>query len=128
VLGAYRRADLFVLPCRIARSGDRDGLPNVLVEAQSQKLACLSTEVGGVPELIENGETGVLVPPDDSRALADALMRLIEDPQTRRRLGEAGEDRVRRHFDQRGGITQLAEIFGHSLGRGSREQQLQAAQ
>ena len=58
VLEAVRNADLFVLPSRIAKDGDRAGLPNVLMEAQSQALACLSTEVSGVSELIEDGETG----------------------------------------------------------------------
>ncbi|MGY0711773.1 glycosyltransferase [Azospirillum argentinense] len=61
VIAQYRRADLFVLPCRTARDGDRDGLPNVLMEAQSQGLACLSTRAAAVAELIEDGVTGTLV-------------------------------------------------------------------
>src|SRR5512144_2873502 len=65
VLEAYRAADLFVLACRIAEDGDRDGLPNVLMEAQSQGLACISTAVSAIPELIMDGANGVLVPPDD---------------------------------------------------------------
>ena len=69
VLGHYREADIFVLPCRVAADGDRDGLPNVLVEAQSQGLACVSTDVGGVPELIEHGVNGLLVAPDEPRRL-----------------------------------------------------------
>ncbi|MBE7220605.1 MAG: glycosyltransferase, partial [Caulobacteraceae bacterium] len=77
VLAAYRAADLFVLPCRIAADGDRDGLPNVLVEAQSQGLACVSTSVSGVVELIDEGRTGRLVGPDDPEALAAALASLI---------------------------------------------------
>ncbi|MDH3242226.1 MAG: glycosyltransferase family 4 protein, partial [Alphaproteobacteria bacterium] len=60
VLAAYRQADLFVLPCRVAGNGDRDGLPNVLLEAQSQALAVVSTTVSAVPELIIHGETGQL--------------------------------------------------------------------
>ena len=90
VLDAYRSADLFVLPCRVSDDGDRDGLPNVLLEAQSQKLACVSTRVSGIPELIDDGATGVLVPPRSPAALADALLRLIGDPALRRRLGDAG--------------------------------------
>src|SRR5690606_15495250 len=80
VLAACRDADLFVLPCRIAADGDRDGLPNVLMEAQSQRLAVLSTRVSGVPELIEDGVTGMLVPPGDPAALSAALAALIADP------------------------------------------------
>ena len=63
VIAACEAADLFTLPSRIAKSGDRDGLPNVLMEAQSLGLCCLSTRVSAIPELIEDGETGVLVPP-----------------------------------------------------------------
>ena len=66
VLEHYRRADIFALACRIAADGDRDGLPNVLVEAASQKLACVSTDVSGVPELLVDEENGLLVPPGRS--------------------------------------------------------------
>jgi glycosyltransferase involved in cell wall biosynthesis len=112
VLTALREADLFVLPSRIAKDGDRDGLPNVLMEAQSQALACLSTAVSGVPELIENGETGILVPPDDPAALAEALARLIGDPDLRARLAAAGQEHLRAHFGQDAGLDRLAAMFG----------------
>src|ERR1700757_4800331 len=58
VLAAYRQADLFVLAAKVAKDGDRDGLPNVLIEAQSQRLACIATNVSGIPELSQQGETG----------------------------------------------------------------------
>ncbi len=93
VLAHYRSADLFVLASRIAADGDRDGLPNVLMEAQSQGLACVSTRVSAIPELIVDGETGLLVPPDDDSALAEALARLIRNPALRHRLGVAGRKR-----------------------------------
>ncbi len=112
VLAAYRSADLFALASRIARDGDRDGLPNVLMEAQSQELACLATRVSAIPELILDGETGVLVPPGDPGALAAALARLIRDPGLRRRLGRAGRDRVRTRFTFEAGLDRLAERFG----------------
>ncbi len=70
VLAACRAADLFVLACKVAPDGDRDGLPNVLMEAQSQRLACVTTNVSGIPELIEDGVTGLLTPPGDPAALA----------------------------------------------------------
>ncbi|MCK7495263.1 MAG: glycosyltransferase [Comamonadaceae bacterium] len=63
VLARYRAADVFVLSSRVAEDGDRDGLPNVLMEAQSQRLPCVATAVSGIPELIEDGVTGLLVPP-----------------------------------------------------------------
>ncbi len=112
VLQAYRDADLFVLASRIAPDGDRDGLPNVLMEAQSQGLACLSTTISAVPELIETEHSGVLVPPDDPAALAIQLARLIGDPVTRRRLGEAAARRVRDDYAMDAGIDILAARFG----------------
>jgi glycosyltransferase involved in cell wall biosynthesis len=107
VLGEYRGADLFVLNCRIAEDGDRDGLPNVLMEAQSQRLPVVSTRVSGVPELVISGETGELVPPDDPEALAAAIRKLLLDPDRRARLAEAGFQRVRTHFAAKRGIDDL---------------------
>jgi len=111
VLAQYRAADLFVLASRIAGDGDRDGLPNVLMEAQSQGLACLSTRVAAIPELIDDGTSGLLVPPGDAAALAAALARLIADPAERRRFGAAGQQRVRADFDMNGGIDILARLL-----------------
>ncbi len=109
---AYREADLFVLPSRIAADGDRDGLPNVLLEAASQSLACIASSVSGVPELIEDGISGVLVPPDDAACLAAAMTRLIGEPLLRARLGRAGAERVRTAFPFDRGIDALARRFG----------------
>ena len=112
VLAAYREADLFVLAAKVTRDGDRDGLPNVLMEAQSQRLACVASRLPGIAELIEDGVTGTLVPPRDPHALAEALAALICDPARRARLAAAGEARVRRDFDMRHGIDRLAALFG----------------
>ena len=116
VLAAYRKADLFVLASKVAKDGDRDGLPNVLVEAQSQRLACISTEISGIPELIEQEVTGLLVPPGDPSALAQAMSALIRDPARRAAIGAAGERRVRGSFSMRSGIDMLARRFGLSPG------------
>ena len=112
VLARYRAADLFVLPCRVAADGDRDGLPNVLMEAQSQGLACISTPVSAIPELIDDGRTGVLVAPDDAEALAAALAQMIAGPERRRALGQAALERVRRDFPSGRGIGTIARHFG----------------
>jgi glycosyltransferase involved in cell wall biosynthesis len=117
VLEAYRAADLFVLASRIAEDGDRDGLPNVLMEAQSQRLACISTAVSGIPELIAHGATGVLVPPDNPAALAGAIEQLIRSPDRRASLGSAGMRTVYDHFSFEGAIDRLAERFGACTGR-----------
>jgi glycosyltransferase involved in cell wall biosynthesis len=112
VLAAYRGADLFVLASKVAEDGDRDGLPNVLIEAQSQRLACVATDVSGIPELIEDEATGLLVPVADPPALARAIEHLIRDPARRAALGRAGERRVRAAFAMASGIDALAERFG----------------
>lgn len=115
VIAAYAGADLFVLPCRQAKDGDRDGLPNVLMEAQALALPCLATRMAAVPELIEDGVTGTLVPPDDAAALAAALERLIGDPALRARLGAAGAGRVRRDFGCDAGIGRLFARFTRGI-------------
>lgn len=115
MLEAYRDADLFVLPSKISEDGDRDGLPNVLMEAQSQGLACLSTNISGIPELIEHGETGWLVEQRDAAALTRALQTLIEEPDLRHRLGRAGNTRVREKFSMERGIDLLVERIKGSL-------------
>jgi glycosyltransferase involved in cell wall biosynthesis len=112
VLAAYRESDLFVLASKVARDGDQDGLPNVLIEAQSQRLACISTTVSAIPELIQHEVTGLLTPPGNPFALAEALEGLICDPEKRARLGAAGERRVRSVFSIEPGINVLAERFG----------------
>jgi len=111
VLEHYRAADIFVLPCRIAADGDRDGLPNVLMEAMSCTLPVLSTRVSGIPELIDDGVHGRLTPPGEPEALAAALAELITDPALRDRLGAAGEARLRADFAMDRGIDMLMARF-----------------
>ena len=112
LLPKLRSADLFALACRVASDGDRDGLPNVLVEAQSQGLACVATRVSAIPELIRDGMTGVLVEPEAPEALARALQTLIADPARRALLGSAGRTRVAAEFSLDGNFERLAERFG----------------
>ena len=112
LLREYRNADLFALASRIARDGDRDGLPNVLAEAQSQGLACVATRVSAIPELVRDGETGVLVDENDPEALARALETLISNPARRRALGQAGQARVAEAFALEANIEPLARRFG----------------
>ncbi len=111
VLAHYRQSDIFALACRVAADGDRDGLPNVLVEASSQRLVCVSTNISGVPELLEDGENGFVVPSEDPQALAAALELAIRNPALRHKLGEAAERRVREHFDYHASIRQLTGLF-----------------
>ncbi len=108
----YRSADLFALASRIAEDGDRDGLPNVLMEAQSQGLPCVATRVSAIHELIDDGTTGVLVPPESPGTLAEAIAALATDPARRRVLGEAGRRRVAANFGMQANVARLAQKFG----------------
>lgn len=111
VLDAYRNSDLFALACRITADGDRDGLPNVMVEAASQGLCCVGTNISGIPELFTDGENGLLTPPEDSPAFCAALIRAMTDPALRNRLGAAAETRVRQSFSFEHSIHDLAALF-----------------
>jgi glycosyltransferase involved in cell wall biosynthesis len=117
IFDLLRRADLFVLPARLTASGDRDGLPNVLMEAQAFGVPVLSTDVSGIPELVTHGENGWLVPQKNPRALATALRRLMEDAELRRRIGKAGAASVRQRFSSEPGIDFIAALLRKSLAR-----------
>jgi glycosyltransferase involved in cell wall biosynthesis len=111
VLEQYRLADIFALACRISHDGDRDGLPNVLVEAASQGLTCVSTNISGIPELFDDGENGLLVEPNDPKQLALALERAIRSPDLRHMLGTSAEQKVRETLDYHASVKQLVELF-----------------
>ena len=112
LLPEYRAADIFALACRIASDGDRDGLPNVLLEAQSQGLPCVATTVSAIPELISDGVSGWLVAPESPGDFARALEACITDPARRAALGEAGRARVVAEFDLHDNLVRLADKFG----------------
>ena len=116
ILAAYRKADLFILASRIDENGDRDGLPNVLLEAQSQGLPCVSTTISGIPELIVHDETGFLVSPEDIPALAKAIEELIINPSLRFRYGQSGCARVKDLFSHDVGADRIAKKFGFGKG------------
>jgi glycosyltransferase involved in cell wall biosynthesis len=112
-----KRADLFVLPSRLTRSGDRDGLPNVLMEAQAFAVPVLATDVSGIPELITHGKTGWLVGERDPHALAEAMRRLMDDDELRLRLAKAGAKNVRESFSSAPGVDFVAAKLNASRAR-----------
>ncbi len=111
VLDHYRRADLFVLGCRVAANGDRDGIPNVLAESMAMGVPVVATRVSAIPELVEDGVSGLLVPPGEPGPLAAAMARLLGDPALRHRVIAAARQRVVRDFDNGLLIRQLAAIY-----------------
>jgi glycosyltransferase involved in cell wall biosynthesis len=112
VIAACQTSDLFVLASRIEKDGDRDGLPNVLMEAQLCGLAAVSTAISAIPELIVDGVNGKLVPQRDPDALAEALEAVIVDPELRTKMGQKGNEIVRRDFSFYSGMKDLAARFG----------------
>ncbi|MBN1452692.1 MAG: glycosyltransferase [Anaerolineales bacterium] len=111
VYDLYRHSAIFVLPCVVAKGGDRDGMPNVLLEAMCMEIPVVSTPVTGTPELVHDGENGILVPERDAEALTQALMRLIEDEALRVRFGKKGRETVLSGFDIYQSAGQLVAIF-----------------
>ncbi len=111
VLEKYRESDLFVLGCRITGNGDRDGIPNVIVESLAMGVPVVSTEVSAIPEIIENGETGLLVSPEDPEALSIAMERLLTDGELRERVIAGGAQRVEAEFNNRALIRKMAGLY-----------------
>ena len=112
----YQSADLFCLPCRVLDNGDRDGLPNVLMEAMACGLPVITTPVSGIPEIIKDGQNGTLVPPDNAEALANAIQRLSADRMMARNLGRAGRMTVLERFDGDKTAVELASLFAAASG------------
>jgi len=115
VIEAYRRADVFALASRIARNGDRDGLPNVIMEAMAMGLPVIATNVSAVPEIVTE-DTGILVPQRDPAALSAAIAALAGAPDRRLALGAAGAERVRAHFSPEPGLATLSRRFASVRG------------
>lgn len=122
VLEYYRVAHCFVLGCRITSDGDRDGIPNVLAESMAMGVPVVTTDVSGIPELVQHEQTGLLVPDEALRRkgaapLAAALRRMLEDTSLRSRVIPAAIQRVQDIFDNRKCIRELAAVYaGYGLG------------
>lgn len=126
LLPLLREADAFVLPCVLATDGDQDGIPVSLMEAMACGIPCVSTTVSGVPELIESGKEGLLVPQKDSTALADALELLARNPELRHRLGEAARKKVAAEFTLSGLVRGLDALYTKSCERTSERSDVRA--
>jgi glycosyltransferase involved in cell wall biosynthesis len=113
---ALRRAACFTLACRTAGDGDRDGIPNSIAEAMACGLPVVSTRLPGIEELVRDGETGLLVTPEDPSALAEALARILGERDFRRKLGARARESVSRHFDAVEAGKRRARRFAQALG------------
>ncbi len=110
------RATLFCLPCTTAPDNNIDALPTVLLEALACGLPIVSTTVSGVPEIVDSGEDGLLTPPDDPEAVADAITRLLESPPLRSRFAVNGRKKAELKFDLRKNVTALLKLFNEYPG------------
>lgn len=115
LLSYLDRADVFVLPCLTASDGDRDGIPVVLMEAMAMEIPTVSTYVSGIPELIQDGQSGLLVPEKDPVALADALERLLRDRELGARLGKNARQKILSEFDIKKNTRRLVAVFEQYL-------------
>jgi L-malate glycosyltransferase len=111
VLGCLKGFDLF------AFSSVTEGLGTSLLDAMACSRAVVATTAGGIPEVVQHGETGLLVPSRDSAAMAHAILELLADPDARRRMGEAGLNRVQARFAVERMVDETAAVYAHVAGR-----------
>lgn len=106
-----REGDVFVQPCVWSSDNDVDGTPRTLMEAMATGMPSVSTRLAGIPDIIEHGESGLLVEPGDAAALADAVQAIVEDPDLASRLSEGGRRHIEDHFEIRACVEGLVEVF-----------------
>ncbi len=100
------QSDIFLMP-----TVEREGLARAVIEAMSQRIPCVVSDVGGLPELVVDGNTGLVVPPRDGRAIADAVLRLADAPELRRQMGEAARARIESTFHYQASINAFLDFF-----------------
>lgn len=115
IIEEFQRADLFALGCEIGPDGDRDGIPNVLVESLAMGVPAVSTSVSGLPEIIREESSGLLSAPGDAAAMAANMHRLLTDATLRHRVIAGGRELVRLSFDNRRLIGELAGLYRRVL-------------
>lgn len=105
------RSDIFVLPSIVARNGYMDGIPVALMEAMAAGVPVVASQLSGIPELVRNNATGVLVPPADAHALCGALLKTMSEPELAMQRARQARVLVEREYDLRRTTRQLAELF-----------------
>lgn len=109
ILDYYYSADCLALPCIVGKDGDRDGIPTVILEALATELPVISTKVSGIPEVIEDGKSGLLIEPEDTEKLAYAIEKLCYDTELRFRLGKNGRQIIKQKFEISANVDLLLE-------------------
>ncbi len=111
ISGLMSRADILIVPSVIHASGDRDGIPTVIMEALLHRLPVVATDVAGINEVIQEGQTGRLIPQRDPTTLARAIISLIEDREEARRMADRGHDLVLDQFDPEKNCRRMIQLF-----------------
>lgn len=111
VVEQYGSATMFVLPCTRTRTGDVDGIPNVLAEAMASRVPVVTSDLPAIREIVKDRESGLLVPPGDLASLVAAIRRLLVDPELREELGRRGRRTARREFDAETNIRRFAQTM-----------------
>ena len=115
ILATYPDHDVFALASIVAKDGDRDGIPVVMMEAGAMGLPIVSTEVSGIPELVRRDQTGLLVPPGDASALAEAIANLATDPGLRKELGQKAHALVEDEFNLDTNASRLVNLWNETV-------------
>jgi len=113
----YYRSHIFLHPSQIGRDGNQEGIPNSMLEAMATGLPVFATEHGGIPEAIEHGVSGVLVPERDEFVLVETLLNAVQDPDLLSRIAYAGANAVRKKFDLQQQAHRLEEIYLRTIGK-----------
>jgi glycosyltransferase involved in cell wall biosynthesis len=111
----YRRSTVFCLPCRVLADGDRDGIPNVLLEAMACGVPVITTGISGIPEAVSDGINGLLIPPEDPKALAEALLRVSRDQNLASHLSVEARNTVERRFNAEKFADRMAELLRETV-------------
>jgi len=107
---------MLALPCIVGEDGNQDALPTVMLEAMALGRPVVSSDLSGVTEIVDHGETGLIAPQRDSLGLADAMDRLLGDPELRAACGRAGRRKAERLFNLRTSAGQVGSLFRESFG------------
>ncbi len=115
LLEYFCEADIFALACEVQADGDRDGIPNVLVEAMAMELPSVSTNISGIPELLKNDENGLLVEERSPEQFSEALLKLLQDKPHAAKLGKAARKEVERAFDNKRNVKRIGELLDAAM-------------
>jgi colanic acid/amylovoran biosynthesis glycosyltransferase len=111
ILKYHKEADIFALACLKGKDGNMDGIPVALMEAMAMQIPVVTTNISGIPELVESGVTGFVVEPSDPKELAERLRQLLDDVQLRQAIGRRGRERVLQEYDQQKNHSAMIDMF-----------------